>query len=340
MVPRWPIIAAASTIAAVAAASAAFAGTLDDVRARGHLICGVSEGIAGFSRADENGVWSGLDADFCSALAAATLGNRQAVKFRPLAESNRFHALSGGDVDVLARATAWTLSRDTELGIRFAGVSFYDGQGFLVRRGNAVTSVLELSGASICVLKGTSAEQGLADFFRRRQMRFQLVVSERWRDLVKAYAGGGCALLTGDVSLLALERSRLADSADHMVLPELITKEPLGPAVRQGDEQWLGIVRWTLNALLAAEEMGLTSENIDGSRGSDLQDVRRFLGLDANLGRAMGLERDWAYRIVKQVGSYGEIYDRSLGPQSALKLERGINNLWTKGGLMYALPLR
>lgn len=340
MVTRWPIWVAASLLAATSALPRALAATLDDVRERGAIVCGVSEGITGFSRADDDGVWNGQDVEFCSALAAAVLGKKDAVKYRPLTPSNRFQALARGEIDVLASSSAATLSRDTELGIRFAGITFYDGQGFLVRRGSAVSSVLELSGASVCVLKGTSSEQGLADFFRRRQMRYQEVSSERWGDLVKAYASGGCTLLTGDVSLLALERSRLAEPSEHMILPELMTKEPLGPAVRQGDEQWFSIVRWALNALIAAEELGLTRENVDSSKESELLDVRRFLGLDANLGRAMGLERDWAYAMVKQVGNYGEIFDRNLGQQSPLKLDRGINNLWTKGGLMYALPLR
>lgn len=336
----WTALAA-TTVLGISLGTPARAGTtLDEARARGYLICGVSEGTPGFSRVDEGGVWSGLDVDFCSAVAAAAIGSKDAVRFRPLSEADRFQALKAGEIDVLSRATAWTLSRDTELGVKFAGVLFHDGQGFLVRRGHAVTSVLELSGASVCVLGGTSAEQGLLDFFRSRQMRYQLVVGERWADLVKAYVAESCTLLTGDMSTLALERSRLPDPGEHMLLPELITKEPLGPAVRAGDDQWFGIVRWTLLALVAAEELGLTSQNIDGFKDSALQDVRRFLGLDANLGRAVGLERDWAYQLVKQVGSYGEIFDRNLGSKSPLALERGANSLWTKGGLMYAPPMR
>ncbi len=314
--------------------------TLEDVRQRGHLVCGVSEATPGFALADERGKWSGLEVDFCRAIAAAVLGSEEKVKERPVSAAGRFQALTSGDIDVLARATSWTLSRDTELGVRFAGVLLYDGQGFLVQRGEAVTSVLELSGSSVCVLKGTSAEQGVDDFFRGHQMRYQRVVAERWDDLVKAYAEGSCTLLTGDASTLALERSRLANPNDHVLLPELIAKEPLGPAVRQGDDQWFAIVRWSLAALVAAEELGLTSQNVDDMMKSPLTDVRRFLGREGNLGQGMGLEPDWAYRLVRLVGSYGELFERNLGAKSALKLERGLNNLWTKGGLMYAPPLR
>lgn len=330
------VIAAVSTTAATLAA----AGTLETVKARGHILCGVGEDAPGFSRSDERGQWSGLDVEFCRALAVAVLGSKDAVKFRSLSPADRFNALTSGEIDVLSGATSWTLSRDTELGIRFVDTLFYDGQGFLVRRSNALTSVLELSGSSVCVQTGTSAEQGLVDFFKAHQMRFQLVVADRWEEIIKAYATGGCTLLTGDMSSLALERTRLANPADHMLLPELITKQPTGPAVRLGDEQWFAIVRWTLMALVAAEEMGLSSQNSDASRSSPLLDVRRFLGVDANLGRGLGLVQDWAYQIVKQVGSYGEIYDRNLGVKSMLRLERGINNLWTRGGLLYAAPFR
>ena len=321
-------------------AGPATAATLDDIRARGYVLCGVSESKAGFSRVDERGVWSGLEIDFCGAVAAAAMGRRDAVKFRPLTESNRFQALKDGEIDVLARATTWTLSRDTELGVRFVGTLFNDGQGFLVRKSQGMSSVLELSGASICVMVGTNAEQGLNDYFRSRGMRYQRVPADRWEDLLKIYADGGCMLLTGDMSMLAYERSRMAKPGDHMLLPELITKEPLGPAVRLGDDQWFGIVRWTLFALIAAEELALTRENVDDRKSSPLTDVRRFLGLDANLGQAMGLDAEWAYRIVKQVGNYGEIYDRNVGAGTVLGLDRGDNDLWTDGGLMYAPPLR
>ena len=314
--------------------------TLDSIRARGALNCGIGEAQPGFSQSDQAGVRTGLDVDFCKALALAVFGTTDAVKFWPLSANDRFKALTSGDVDVLARGGAWTLTRDTEFGARFAGVLFHDGQGFLTRRGNAVASVLELSGASICALPGTMGEQGVAEFFGTQRMRYQIVAQDSWDDLVQAYAAGSCTVLTGDVSLLAVARSKLKAPTDHIILPELITKEPLGPAVRQGDSQWFGVVRWTLMALIEAEELGLTSENVDAQRAATQPSVRRFLGLEANLGQALGLPRDWAYLIVKNVGNYGEIFDRNLGAKSDLKLTRGLNNLWTKGGLMYAMPFR
>jgi general L-amino acid transport system substrate-binding protein len=314
--------------------------TLDAIRARGYLLCGIGEVQAGFSEVSSDGQRSGLDVDFCTALASAVFGSKDAVKFWPLSANDRFKALQAGDVDVLARGATWTLSRDTELGARFTDVLFYDGQGFLTRRGNAVASALELSGASICALPGAMGEQGVAEFFGAQRMRYQIVAQDNWDDLVKAYAAGNCTVLTGDVSLLALARSKLATPADHIILPELITKEPLGPAVRQDDAQWFGVVRWTLMALIEAEELGLTKENVDAQRAATEPSIRRFLGLEANLGQALGLPRDWAYQVVKNVGNYGEIFDRNLGAKSDLKLARGLNNLWTKGGLMYAMPFR
>ena len=335
--------------AAVLALGAIFAGaaparaqtsTLDTIRARGSLLCGIGEVQPGFSQVDAAGVRSGLDVDFCKALALAVFGNKDAVKFWPLSPNDRFKALASGDVDVLARGATWTLTRDTELGARFAGVLYYDGQGFLTRRGNAVASVLELSGASICALPGAMGEQGVAEFFGTQRMRYQIVAQDNWDDLVKAYAAGSCTVLTGDISLLAVARSKLKVPNDHIILPELITKEPLGPAVRQDDPQWFAVVRWTLMALIEAEELGLNSENVDSQRAATQPSVRRFLGLEANLGQALGLPRDWAYLIVKHVGNYGEIFDRNLGAKSDLKLSRGLNNLWTKGGLMYSMPFR
>lgn len=320
--------------------AAAASTTLETIRARGHVLCGIGEEQPGFSQTDTNGVRSGLDVEFCTALAAAVFGSKDAVKFWPLSANDRFKALQSGDVDVLARGAAWTLSRDTEFGARFTGVLFYDGQGFLTRRGNAVASVLELSGASICALPGVMGEQGVSEFFGAQRMRYQIVSQENWDDLVKAYAAGSCTVLTGDVSLLAVTRSKLKTPADHIILPELITKEPLGPAVRQDDAQWFAVVRWTLMALIEAEELGLTRDNVDAERASTEPEVRRFLGLEANLGQALGLPRDWAYQVVKNVGNYGELFERTLGGQSNLKLARGLNNLWTRGGLMYSMPFR
>ena len=322
------------------AAMAAAPKTLEAVKARGYINCGVGENAPGFSQVNGRGQWSGIEIEFCSALAAAVFGKKDAVKYRALTAAGRFKALQDGEIDVLMRTTAWTLSRDSELGLHFVDVLFYDGQGFLVPRGHAITSVLELSGASICVLPGSSGERSISDFFNLRKMRFQLVTSDHWEQLIKAYADGGCTVLTGDVSLLANERSRLTDANEHVVLPELITKEPMGPAVRAGDDEWFSIVRWNFMALIAAEELGLTSGNVDGQKESGLIDIRRFVGLEANLGQPLGLARDWAYQVVKQVGNYGEIFERTLGRGSPLRLDRGMNNLWTKGGMMYAAPFR
>lgn len=331
------LAAAAGLLAAPADGKAA---TLDDVRTRGHLVCGVTEDVHGFASVAAGGTWTGFDIDFCGAVAAAVLGRKDAVKYRVVSPSNRFQALATGEVDLLPRANGRTLSRDTEHGVRFVETLFHEGQGFLVRRGYAVASVLELSGASVCVMRGTRAEQALQDYFQTRKMRYQLVLAEQWAEAAKAYADGACTLLTGDLSALAAERSRLVNPAEHMILPELITKEMLGPVVRQGDEPWFSVVRWTVEALVGAEELGITSANIDGLRESPSLDVRRFLGLEADLGQPMGLARDWSYQVVRQSGNYGEMFDRNVGARSALGLERGVNNLWTKGGLMSAAPLR
>lgn len=322
------------------AASAQAEATLDAVRERGHLLCGVSERAAGFAQADERGQWSGLEVEYCAALAAAVLGDAAKVKYRPLAPVARFAALQRGDIDVLAASVGQTLSRDTELGVRFTETLFFDGQSFLVRRAEGVTSVLELSGATICVLGNTSAERALSDYFRRHDMRYRGLVTERWEETVGGYLAGNCTILTGDLSTLAFERSRMPLAADQIILPELITKDPLGPVVRQGDEQWASIVRWSVQALIAAEELGLSRDTIQGELNSLVADVRRFVGRDADLGRAMGLDAGWAYRMVHQVGNYGEIFDRTLGSRSPLLLDRGLNRLWTNGGLMIAAPLR
>ncbi|MBS0269900.1 MAG: amino acid ABC transporter substrate-binding protein [Proteobacteria bacterium] len=329
--------------AGVAMPSAAWStpsNTLDAVRTRGRVICGVADHTPGFSEVNTRGTWSGLDVEFCSALAAAVLGNRDAVKYLSLNPGDRFKALQDSEIDVLLGATSWTLTRDTELGARFAGVLYYDGQGFIIPRNHSIASVLELSGASICVLPGSSDEAAIADFFGSRKMRYQLITADRWDDLVKTYSNGGCTVLTGDITLLAYEKSRLGNGSDQMILPEIITKEPYGPAVRIGDESWFAVVRWTLMALVAAEELNISSSNIETAKSSPSHEVRRFLGLDADLGAPLGLSRDWAYQVVKQGGNYGEIFERTLGQNSALKLDRGLNNVWTKGGLMYAAPFR
>jgi general L-amino acid transport system substrate-binding protein len=333
---------AALTVAAglCAPAFGAPVSILDAIRERGHVVCGVTEHAPGFSEIDANGHWSGLDIEFCSALAAAVLGNKDAVKFLSLTPADKFKSLQNGEVDVLMGATAWSLTRDTELGAQFAAVLYYDGQGFIVPRNHSISSVLELSGASICTLPGSSDESAIADYFGSRKMRYQLITSKRWDDLVKTYANGGCTVLTGDLSLLAYVRSQLANPSDHMLLPEIINKEPLGPAVKSGHPKWFSVVRWTFMALVAAEEFGVNSSNVDTMKASPVHDIRRLLGLEADLGAPMGLSRDWAYQIIRQVGNYSEIYDRTLGQDSPLKLDRGLNNLWTKGGLMYAAPIR
>jgi general L-amino acid transport system substrate-binding protein len=334
------VLACLCTLITLGGPVAAATSTLETVRARGHILCGVSEVQPGFSEASQSGERSGLDVEFCRALASAVFGNKDAVKFWPLSANDRFKALQSGDVDVVARGAAWTLSRDTEFGARFTGVLFYDGQGFLTRRGNAVASVFELSGASICALPGVMGEQGISEFFGQQRMRYQIVAQENWDDLVKAYSAGSCTVLTGDISLLAQARSKLKTPEDHIILPELITKEPLGPAVRQDDPQWFAVVRWTLMALIEAEELGLSSTNVESKRASTEPEIRRFLGLEANLGQALGLPRDWGYQVVKNVGNYGEIFERTLGAKSNLKLTRGLNGLWNKGGLMYSMPFR
>lgn len=339
---RWAtlLLAAASWMFAVPAGLARSATMIETIKARGYLNCGVADNAPGFSEVDDQGRWRGLDVEFCSALAAAIFADKTAVKFRALQAADRFKALQEGEIDVLLRATAWTLSRDSDLGARFTAALFYDGQGFLVPRNHAVSSVLELSGASICVLPGGSGERAVSEFFTRTKMRYQLITSPRWEDLVKAYAAGGCTALTGDVSLLVSQRARMAQAAEHALLAETISKEPLGPYVKAGDEAWFTVVRWTVLALIAAEEMGLNSANVTGMEGSAFNDIRKFLGFESNLGQPLGLAADWALQIVKQVGNYGEIYDRTFGANSPFKLDRGLNSLWTKGGLMYAAPFR
>jgi general L-amino acid transport system substrate-binding protein len=326
--------------AAALTASAAAPKVLERIRDRGYINCGVGENTPGFSQVNARGLWTGFEVEFCSALAVAVFGRRDAVKFRALAPNDRFKSLKDGEIDVLLRTTAWTLSRDSDLGMQFVDPLFYDGQGFLVPRSHAIDSVLELSGASICVLPGSTNERSLIDFFNQRKMRYQLVSSDHWADLVRSYAAGGCTVLTGDVSLLAFERSRLRSPTDHFILPDLISKEPLAPAVATGDEEWFTIVRWVRFALIAAEEFGVTSANAEGMRDATSLDVRRFLGLESNLGQALGLARDWTFQVIKQTGNYGELFERTVGAGSPLGLERGLNKLWTKGGLMYAAPFR
>jgi general L-amino acid transport system substrate-binding protein len=315
--------------------------TIEEVRKRGHVVCGVGESLAGFSSVDKDGRWTGLEVEFCAALAAAVLGDREAVKYRALTVDQRFTALKDGEIDVLARGTAWTLTRDTELGIRFVGTLYFDGLGFLVPRKQAVASVLELSGARICVPTGPTGAEELDAYFARKRMRLEAVASERWEDLVAAYLAGRCTALAGDVSALARARAGLEAASDHLLLPEVVRAWPLGVAVGIGDERWFAVVRWTLNALVGAEQLGIDQANAEMLRVSSKRlEIRRLLGSEGDPGAALGLAQDWALKMLTQVGNYGEIYARNLGDGSPLKLRRGLNALWSEGGLMQAPPFR
>jgi general L-amino acid transport system substrate-binding protein len=327
-------------LAVVLAAQSASAQTLKAVKDRGILNCGSNGSLAGFGLPDAQGKWTGLDVDFCRAVAAAVLGDVSKVKFVPLSAKDRFTALQSGEVDVLARNTTWTSSRDSQLGLLFAGVDYYDGQGFMVRKSLKVNSALELNGASVCVQQGTTTELNLADFFRAHNMTVKTVTFATANEAVKAYDASRCDAFTTDASGLYSERLRLANPDDHIVLPEIISKEPLGPAVRQGDDQWFNVVKWTLFAMLNAEEAGITSKNIDEMMKSTNPDIKRFVGTEGNYGEQLGLGKDWAVNIVKLVGNYGEVFDRNVGAGSPLKIERGLNKLWNKGGLMYGPPIR
>jgi general L-amino acid transport system substrate-binding protein len=330
--------------ALVFAASAASATTLDDVKAKGFLQCGVNTGLAGFASPNDKGEWSGFDVDYCRAVAAAVFGDGTKVKFTPTTAKERFTALQSGEIDVLIRNSTQTLSRDTALGFAFAGVNYYDGQGFMInaKKLPGVNSALQLSGASVCVQSGTTTELNLADYFKANKMEYNPVVFEKLEEVNAAYDSGRCDVYTTDQSGLYAIRLTLAAPDDHVVLPEIISKEPLGPMVRQGDEQWGDIVKWTHYALLIAEEQGITQANIDEMKASDNPEIKRILGQEADtkLGTDLGVSNDWVYNIVKAVGNYGEVFDRNIGAGSPLKIARGVNALWTKGGLQYALPIR
>jgi general L-amino acid transport system substrate-binding protein len=331
-------IAVAATLGI--AASAASAQTLNTVKQRGMLNCGSNGTLAGFGLPDAQGRWTGLDVDFCKAIAAAIFNDANKVKFVPLTARDRFTALQSGDVDVLARNTTWTSSRDTSLGLNFTVINYYDGQGFMVRKALKVNSALELNDAAVCVQQGTTTELNLADYFRANKMKLKTVTFATADEAIKAYDAGRCDAYTTDASGLAGERLRLANVNDHIVLPEIISKEPLGPVVRHGDDQWFDIVKWTHYAMVTAEELGITRANVDEQVKSDNPDVKRLLGTEGKHGEALGLTNDWAFRIVKHVGNYGEAFERNVGQGSVLKIGRGINALWNKGGLQYAPPIR
>ena len=322
--------------------SAAYAGAdLDAIMQRGSLICGVNVGLAGFSIPDSQGEWTGLDVDVCRAVAAALFDDANAVTFVPLSAQQRFTALQSGEVDILSRNTTWTLTRDASLGIVFTGVTYYDGQGFMVPAELGVSSALELDGATVCVQSGTTTELNLADWFRGQGMSFEPVVIESFDESKTAFFNGRCDAYTTDASGLASIRSiDAANPADYVILPELISKEPLGPAVRQGDPQFFNIVKWVVFALIEAEEYGITSENVEEMKGSDNPNVQRILGTAPGMGELLGLPDDWAARAISAVGNYGEIFDRNVGPDTPLGLERGLNALWNQGGVMYAPPIR
>ena len=335
---RWFITLLALAIFGFAAPASAQ--ILNNVKQRGSLICGVSQGIPGYSSPDDKGNWTGIDVDFCRALAAAVLNDANKVQFRGLSTKDRFTAVQSGEVDVLSRNSTWTLSRDAALGLSFTGVIYYDGQGFMVHKGLKVNSALELNGASICTQTGTTTELNLADYFRANSMKYEVVAFATIDETVQAYDSGRCDVFTTDASQLYAVRLKLSNPADNVVLPEIISKEPLSPAVRRGDDQWFVIVKWTLFAMLNAEELGVSSKNVDEMLKSDKPDVRRLLGVEGNFGEQLGLTKDWVVRIVKLVGNYGEIFDRNVGAGSKLNIARGLNNLWTKGGIQYAPPVR
>ena len=315
--------------------------TFDAVKARGQVNCGVNTGLYGFAAPDDKGVWRGIDVDVCRAVAAALFGNATKVRFVPLTAQQRFTALQSGEIDLLARNTTWTSQRDIELGINFTGVDYYDGQGFLIAKKAGVKSAKELSGATVCVLAGTTNELNLSDYFSANKMQFKSVVIEKNEELAQAFFSNRCDTITSDASQLASIRVTLASNPDdYVILPELISKEPLGPSVRHGDDQWFDLVKWSLYAMIQAEEKGITSANVDTFKNSPDPEIKRMLGITPGLGKAMGIDDGWAYAIVKQVGNYGESFERNLGKDSKLKIERGLNALWTKGGLMYAMPIR
>ncbi len=322
------------------AASSASAQVLNSVKQRGTLNCGANGTLAGFGLPDAQGAWAGLDVDFCKAIAAAIFDDAKKVKFVPLSAKDRFTALQSGEVDVLARNTTWTSSRDTSLGLNFAAVNYYDGQGFMVRKALKVNSALELNGASVCVQQGTTTELNLADYFRANKMKLKTVTFATADEAIKAYDAGRCDAYTTDASGLYAERLRLAGPNDHVVLPEIISKEPLGPSVRHGDDQWFDIVKWVHYAMLNAEELGITSKNLDEMMKSPNPEIKRLLGSEGSYGEQLGLTKDWAARIIKHVGNYGESFDRNVGEGSPLKIARGLNRLWTKGGIQYAPPVR
>ncbi|MGF7005573.1 amino acid ABC transporter substrate-binding protein [Aminobacter sp. BE322] len=333
-------LVSALLLGTAALAVPAKADTLDIVKQRGTVTCGVSQGVAGFSAPDDAGKWSGFDIDICRAVAAAVLGDPEKVSYVPLSTKERFTAVQSGTVDLLSRQTTWTLSRDSSLGLRFVGTAYYDGQGFMVRKDLGVDNALKLSGATVCTEQGTTTEQNVADYFSANKLKYEPVVIDSADGIIKAFDTGRCDVYTTDASALYAQRLKLANPASYTVLPEIISKEPLGPAVRQGDDKWFSIVRWTLFALIEAEELGITKDNAEAGLTSANPAIKRFLGAEGDSGQQLGLDPRWAYNVVSRVGNYGEIFERNLGQSSELKIDRGINAQWNAGGLMYAPPVR
>jgi general L-amino acid transport system substrate-binding protein len=336
------ILASAVLALAVGTAASAQAGqTLDNIKSKGVLTCGVNQGTAGFGSADSSGKYTGLDIDVCKAVTAAIFGTADKIKFVPLSAPQRFTAIQSGEVDMLSRNTTWTLAREADLGLLFGPVTFYDGQGFLVKKSAGVKSAKQLSGATVCVQPGTTTELNLADYFRANKLQLKPVVIENLDEVENAFFSGRCDAYTTDSSGLAGTRvTKAPNPDDYIILPELISKEPLAPAVRQGDDQFFDIMRWSVFALIEAEEKGITSKNVDDMLKSEDPDIKRFLGVTPGNGKALGLDEKWAYNVIKAVGNYGEIFERNVGKGSPLKLERGLNDLWTTGGLMYSPPPR
>jgi general L-amino acid transport system substrate-binding protein len=336
------LAAAAAAVVTLTATPAHAGKTIDAIKARGQVICGVNPSLPGFAAADSQGNWTGFDVDICKAVSATVLSDATKVKWTPLNASQRFAALQSGEIDVLSRNTTWTLTRDASLGLNFTGVTYYDGQGFMVTKKSKITSAKQLKGATVCVQSGTTTEKNLADYSKAMKLNMKPVVFETQEATNKAYFTGRCQVYTTDASGLASVRNKEATNpADHLILPDLISKEPLGPSVRRGDDEWFAIVKWVVFALIEAEEYGITQANVDQMKSSSTDPVvQRILGTSEDTGKLLGLDKDWAYRAIKAVGNYGEMFERNLGPNSTLKLPRGANNLWSKGGLIYAPPVR
>jgi general L-amino acid transport system substrate-binding protein len=334
----WGVPALA--LAMALATAAATAQTLTSVKQRGTLVCGVSEGLYGFSAPDDKGNWTGFDVDFCRAIAAAIFNDPGKVKFVALNADERFRVLQSGQIDVLSRNSTWTMGREIDLKLHFPATTYYDGQGFLVRNALKVTSSLELGGMKVCVQTGTTTEHNLADYFRNNKMQFEAVKFVRAEEVLKAYENGRCDVMTSDVSQLHAEKLKLPRPADHVILPDVISKEPLGPVVRQGDDQWFNVVKWSHFAMVNAEELGVSSKTIEEALRSEKPDVKRLVGTEGEYGERLGLSRDWAARIIKLVGNYGEVFDRNIGVGSKLAIPRGVNHLWILGGIQYAPPIR